>query len=138
MKGRKSKKNKMKKFIGKVKNVIAPILPLAISLPVLALAQTGGAPAGSAPTVLAGGMTDVASELCVVFNWMFYFLVIFAVIFIIVAAFKYLFAAGDPEKVKSAGHSLIYAAVAIVVAIIAKAVPAIVGSLLGAGTPTSC
>ena len=61
-----------------------------------------------------------------------------AVIFIIVAGFKYLTAAGDPEKVKAAGTMLIYTAVAIVVALLARAVPLIIGSFLGASGVSSC
>lgn len=127
----------MKKIIERTKNIAAAAVPSAFLLPVLAFAQ--GLPPQQAPSnVLTGGIGGVATELCVIFNWMFYFLIILAVIFIVVAAFRYLFAAGDPEKVKAAGHALIYAAVAIAVAVVAKAVPSIVGSLLGAGTITSC
>ncbi len=127
----------MKKIIEKTKNAVASAVPFALLLPVLAFAQ--GYPPQSAPSgVLSGGLTGVSNELCLIFNWMFYFLIILSVIFIVVAAFRYLFAAGDPEKVKAAGHALIYAAVAIAVALVAKAVPSVVGTLLGAGTIASC
>ena len=78
-----------------------------------------------------------AQSLCNITNWLFYFLIILAVIFIIVAAFKYLTAAGEPEKVKSASHMLLYAAIAIVVGILAKAVPSLIGSVLGGVNTTS-
>ena len=71
-------------------------------------------------------------------RWAFYFLIVLAVIFVIVAAFKYLTAAGDPEKVKAAGATLLYAAVAIGVALLAKAVPLVVGSFVGASGVSSC
>ena len=83
-------------------------------------------------------MQSILNDLCVVFAWAFYFLIVVAVIFVIVAAFKYLMAGGDPEKVKSAGGTLLYAAVAIGVALLAKAIPLVVGNFLGAGTVTSC
>jgi len=121
----------MKKNLEKVKSVVAPFVFL---FPALALAQTPTPP----PNVLQGGISGVGTLLCTIFNWMFYFLIVLAVIFVVVAAFRYLFAAGDPEKVKSAGHALIYAAVAIAVGLIAKAVPGIVSTLLGAGTITGC
>lgn len=124
----------MKKFLEKAKSIIAPAAPFAFLLPALALAQSPATP----PNVLQGGIGGVGAELCIIFNWLFYFLIILAVIFIIVAAFRYLFAAGDPEKVKAAGHALIYAAVAIAVGLIAKAVPGIVSTLLGAGTISGC
>ncbi len=83
-------------------------------------------------------LQSILNDLCIVFAWMFYFLIVVAVIMVVVAAFKYLTAGGDPEKVKSAGATLMYAAVAIGVALLAKAVPLIVGNFLGAGTVTSC
>ncbi len=108
-------------------------VPIAsLVLPVAAAAQVaGGAP--SAPVVTGvTSLNGVAQSLCNITNWLFYFLIILAVIFIIVAAFRYLTAAGEPEKVKSASHMLLYAAIAIVVGIIAKAVPSLIGSVLSA------
>ncbi len=62
---------------------------------------------------------------------------IFAVIFILVAAFKYLTAAGEPEKIKTAHKMLIWAAVAIAIALIAVGATQIIKSFLGGdGTPT--
>jgi uncharacterized membrane protein len=120
----------MKKILEK----ISVIAPFALLLPAFAMAQTPQSP----PDVLQNGIGGVGSTLCTIFNWMFYFLIILAIIFVVIAAFRYLFAAGDPEKVKAAGHALIYAAVAIAVGLIAKAVPSIVGTLLGSGTITGC
>jgi uncharacterized membrane protein YagU involved in acid resistance len=74
----------------------------------------------------------ILNTVCIVFDWMFYFLIALAVIFIIVAAFKYLLAGGDAEKIKGAGSTLIYAAVAVGVALLARAIPLIVASFLGA------
>lgn len=64
-------------------------------------------------------------------NWMLVFLVVLAVIFVIMAAFKYLGAGGDSEKVGAANKQIIYAAVAVAVGLLAKAVPFVVASLLG-------
>ena len=113
---------------------------VALVAPVVALAQ--GA-VGSPPTVapIVTGVTTlsgVGQTLCGITNWLFYFLIIIAVIFIIIAAFKYLTAAGDPEKVKAASHMLLYAAIAIVVGIIAKAVPSLIGSVLGGSGTATC
>src|SRR3989344_3624455 len=77
-----------------------------------------------------GGVYDL---LCRIIDVLFTLLVILAVAFVVFAAFKYLTAGGDPEKVKTANHVVIYAAVAVVVALLAKSVPLIVGSFLGAG-----
>lgn len=131
----------MKKLKGFVKEFGVSILSLA--LPVLASAQTLPTPTApvnpSAPPQ--GHITSIQGVLntvCIVFDWMFYFLVALAVIFIIVAAFKYLTAAGEAEKVKGAGNTLLYAAVAVGVALLARAVPLIVASFLGASGLTTC
>jgi hypothetical protein len=130
----------MKKVINFAKEFSPSIV--ALVLPALAFAQS--LPAPTAPNQAAvpqGQITSlqgVLQTLCTVFAWAFYFLIVIAVIFVIVAAFKYLTAAGDPEKVKSAGQTLLYAAVAIGVALLARAVPLVVGSFLGASGVSSC
>lgn len=125
----------MKKLKQFVLNFGMPVALLA--LPIVAAAQIAtGAPA--APTAPVTSLTAVGTSLCNITGWLFYFLIILAVIFIIIAAFKYLTAAGDPEKVKAASHMLLYAAIAIVVGIIAKAVPSLIGSVLGSTTSTGC
>ena len=116
---------------------------LSFALPALAAAQSIPTPtAPQNPTTIPQGhltsLQGVLNTVCVVFDWAFYFLVALAVIFIIVAAFKYLTAAGDAEKVKGAGNTLLYAAVAVGVALLARAVPLIVASFLGASGLTTC
>lgn len=131
----------MKKVINFAKEFSPSII--ALVLPALAFAQSippAQSPAGTS-NVPQGNITSVNQvlvTLCQVFSYAFYFLIVLAVIFVIVAAFKYLTAAGDPEKVKAAGTMLLYTAVAIGVALLAKAVPLIVGSFLGAGNVSSC
>ena len=129
----------MKKVIKLAKDYSPSILALA--LPMLAFADTPGAPTTPAnvPQSSINSVGGVLNLLCVVFGWAFYFLIVLAVIFVIVAAFKYLTAAGDPEKVKSAGSTLLYAAIAIGVALLARAVPLVVGAFLNTtGTLSSC
>jgi hypothetical protein len=132
----------MKKILGFSKEFGVSILSLG--LPFLAMAQTG-IPGPTAPTPASGvasaqisSIQGVLDTVCVVFSWLFYFLVALAVVFIVIAAFKYLFAGGDPEKVKGAGNMLLYAAVAVGVALLARAIPSIVASFLGAGTLQTC
>jgi hypothetical protein len=127
----------MKKIKQFALNFVIPVASLA--LPLLAAAQVTGPNGVAAPVSGINSLSEVGSELCGITNWLFYFLIILAVIFVIVAAFKYLTAAGDPEKVKAASHSLLYAAIAIVVGILAKAVPSLVGSVIGqSGIGTGC
>ena len=64
----------------------------------------------------------------------FYMLAVFlvvAVIYIIIAAFKYLTSGGNPEKVQEATTSLIYSAIAIAVALLAWGFVNLVADLLG-------
>lgn len=60
---------------------------------------------------------------------------IVAAIFIIIAAFKYLTAQGDPEKVGEARQMVIYAVIAIAVALLALVIDNIVGSFIGVEPP---
>ena len=130
----------MKKIVRFAKEFSPSII--ALVLPALTFAQSIPDPtAPSQSSVPQGQLTSLQGVLqlmCTVFSWAFYFLIVVAVIFVIVAAFKYLTAAGDPEKVKSAGATLLYAAVAIGVALLARAVPLVVGSFLGASNVSSC
>lgn len=71
--------------------------------------------------------------ICSIINWVFWLIVIFAILFTLVAAFRYLTAAGDPEKVKAAGNTVLYVVVAIVVALLAKGLPLIISSFIGGG-----
>lgn len=65
---------------------------------------------------------------CTIIDWLFWGLMILAVIFVLVSAYRYVTSSGDPEKVHSAGRTLVFASVAIVVALFAGGLPALVGS----------
>ncbi len=104
---------------------IALFLPLIImvALPLVGFAQPAEAP-----------ITDIAgveSLLNRILNIVFVIFFIIAVLFIILAAFGYLTAGGDDEKVKSAKQKLIYAIVAIVVALLATGIDNIIEGILG-------
>jgi hypothetical protein len=112
---------------------------LSLGLPFLAAAQTSnpGAqptlPTGSTP--FASGIVSaqgVLNFVCTIFSWMFYFLIVLAIVFVVIAAYKYLFSGGSPEKTKGAQNALLYAAIAVAVALLAKGIPSIVASFLGA------
>lgn len=109
-----------------VKNLIL-LISLA-SLPVLTLAVYTGV---QEPPVERLYIEDILRILQTAINWIFSILLIVAVIFILLAAFSYLFSAGDPEKVKTAQSRLIYAAVAIGVGLIAEGIQFIVRQLVG-------
>ncbi|HVN26588.1 MAG TPA: hypothetical protein VMT99_02980 [Candidatus Paceibacterota bacterium] len=130
----------MKNVIGFAKTYGPAIT--AFVLPALAFAQPVAVPPGSGGNTVPGtsitSLQSVLNLLCNIFGWAFWFLIVLAVIFVIVAAFRYLMAGGNPENVGKAGSTLLYAAVAIGVALLARAVPLVVGSFLGAGQVTSC
>lgn len=121
-------KEKLLKLVGSYGAAVA-----SLAAPFLAMAQFQPPNPGQFQTI--GGFQQFICNIIVV--WLFTFLIILAVIFIIFAAFKYLTASGDPEKVKSASHTLIYAVVAVVIAILARAVPSIISTLFG-GTTFVC
>jgi len=72
-------------------------------------------------------------KVCSIINLLFTILLIVAVIFIILAAFTYLTAGGDPEKVKKASSQVLYAVVAVVVATFAKIIPIVASNFIGSG-----
>ena len=66
--------------------------------------------------------------------YIFYGVMALAVMFIIIAAFYFLTAAGSPEKVATARQMLIYAIIGIAVALLAYAIPYIVSGILSLNT----
>jgi hypothetical protein len=66
-------------------------------------------------------------------DWIFAGVVALVVIFVLIGAFNLLTAAGSPEKVTSGRNYIIYAAVGMFVALLAKAIPAIVKAILRLG-----
>ncbi len=123
-------------FMNRFKQVLitwgAPVVALAV--PLFASAQITQPPI-AAPSNISniGQFTSSAGVICTIINWIFWFLIVLTIVFVLVAAFKYLTAAGEPEKVKSAGNTLLYAAIAVVVALVAKGLPLIVSSFIGGG-----
>src|SRR3989344_1037062 len=116
----------MKKFGGIALPVAAAIALSA--MPILSLAQSSIEDIPEGPR----SIEDIINILGTLLNWMFTLLMIVATMFILYAAFIYLTARGDPEKVKTASNQLIYAAVAIAVALVAQGIRFIVAQLVGA------
>ena len=101
-----------------------------IAMPAIAGAQ--GNPPNQIPS---GGITSVQGiydKLIVVSNWLFAFLLVFAVIFIIWAAWNYLTAAGDQNKVQKAKDGILYAIIAVAIAVLAKVIINVVANFFGA------
>lgn len=113
-----------------MKKIASKIFSLSLlAAPMISMAQavTVTPPVVTPPTTITGVYTILYNVLGVIRTVFF----IVAVGFILYGAFIYLQAGGDPEKLKEAKNMTIYAIVAIVVALLATAVPAIVGGLVG-------
>lgn len=66
-----------------------------------------------------------------VVDWVFAFLVIFAVLYVIFGAFNILTSSGSPEKTTSGRNYILYAAIGLLVAFIARAIPSLVRAIMG-------
>ena len=122
----------LKKFawLASAATYLAPLA--AFAQPVGPVPPTGGLPAP------VQSLTTVTGYLCVIISWTFVFLIILVVLFVLIGAFKFLTSGGDPEKAKAARQFLIYAAVALVVGLVARGVPQILSTFLAAGTIQGC
>ncbi len=75
---------------------------------------------------------------CFVANSMFWILMTLVVIFVVWAAYLYLFSQGEESKIESARKTLTYAAVAVVVALMAKGFPSLIASIFDVPALTGC
>jgi len=78
------------------------------------------------PTTV-GGLVDVLKG---VIRWTYIIFFVIAVMFILFAAFSYLTAGGDAEKITTAKNRVIYAAIAIIVALLAVGFEVIIRNFL--------
>lgn len=106
------------------RGMVSVVQLLLIVSPLLVLAQP------QAPTVLTD-YGSVIDKISTVINWMFGILLTLAVVFFLYAAFLYLTAAGDEEKVKKAKDVIIYVVVAVVVAVLAKGLVLVITNFFG-------
>ena len=122
--------------IGKVASWVGAFAPfvalmnIANAAPAAGITEVPYSPLPSSPITSVGGGVGF---ICYLLGWAFTLLIVLAVVFVLFAAFSYLTAGGDTEKVAKANKSLMFAAVAIVIGLIAKGVPSLVATLFGAG-----
>lgn len=109
--------------MNKIKTIIT--VGLTTALPLLAFAQGVERAPGQQLTI-----ERILAILGTLINWIFTLLLVVATFMIFWAAYNYLTAAGDPEKVTKANNTLIYAAVAIAVAFVAQGVRFLVEQLV--------
>lgn len=109
---------------------------IALSVVISSLVLSSMAAAVNIPGITPTGPTTVSGAVDVIRNivqWVYIIFFIIAVLFIILAAFTYLTAQGDEEKVKKAKDQIIYAVVAIVVALLAVSFDQIISNFLSTG-----
>lgn len=111
----------------KLQKISGVLIVASLLIPVLAGAQT------QTPPVVQLNISFVMGILTAAVNWLFSIFLIIAVIFLLLAAFKYLTSGGDSAKVGEATKAVIYAAVAIGVALLAASVRFLVQDFLGIG-----
>lgn len=117
----------------KITKFVAPLVSLAsVVAPVLTLAQS--TPVTPTPGPI-GGIEQLFGIIVKISNYFFTVLLLLAVIFVIVAAFRYLTAGGEAEDISKAHQSLIYAGVAILVGVLAKTIIFVVGQIAGYSVP---
>lgn len=81
----------------------------------------------SVPPVKSSG--DLQTLFCNIINWMIWILLAVAIIMIVMAAFNYVTAGDDAEKITKGRKTLTYAAIGIAVVLLAKGFPLIVASV---------
>lgn len=83
------------------------------------------------PAGASGATCCLFSTINNIVNWIFLIVIAIAVLFIVIAAFMFITSGGSPEKTASARQYILFAAVGIAVALLARAVPAIVRMIVG-------
>lgn len=102
-------------------------------LPFLALADLPPATPPNIPGEVQfaqGGIGKIIDLIDTISKLMLYALLTLAGAFIVYAAYLYLTASGDPEKVKGASNVIIYAAVAIAVGLLSRVIVGIARGLV--------
>ena|SRR3989344_5609348 len=112
------------------------ILFTILSVAVFSLLIGSSVSAVIIPGITQTGPTTVSGTVDILRNivkWIYIIFFIVAVMFILFAAYTYLMAQGDPEKVNTARNQIIYAIVAIVVALLAVGMDTAIATFLQTG-----
>jgi len=113
----------------RARNILTAIATtLVVASPMIALAQT-------VPVSNIRDLSGITYLLRTLLQWIYTIFFIIAAIMIIWAAFSYLTAGGDEEKIDTAKKRFIYAIVAVAIAIVATSVSFVVGNLVGITPP---
>jgi cytochrome bd-type quinol oxidase subunit 2 len=120
-------------------SVFAVSLLLIAKLPFMLVAYAVSTPPTEAPIETE---PELAGFLCNIISWFFWIILVISVIMILYAAFTYATARGDEEKTTVARRTITYAAIGIIIALIATGFPSIVSSIFpqnpGANLADTC
>ena len=108
-------------------------LSLLVLLPTISMAAGGSDNTNNAP-ITVSSVPDLIGKVNKFVRLAVSVLFVLATIFIIIAAFKYLTGKGDPNEIKKAQGMIVWAIVAMVVALFAWAIPKLVVTFLGASS----
>ena len=109
--------------------IFLPFLVGAITPGTIPGAKELGTP--ESPIKTSGGLLDTIASIV---KWVYIVFFIVAVLFILIAAFNYLTGGGQPEKIKLAHTQLMYALIAIAIALMSVGAVTIIKNFL---SPTS-
>lgn len=118
--------------------------PALTQQPSFGISPNGGSGAYQGPAGVNGlpapvqSLGQVQSLVCTIINWLFWGLMVLAVIMFLVAAYRYLTSSGEPEKVGKANKTLLYGAIAVVVGLLAGGIPLIIGSFFSTYVGGTC
>ena len=107
-------------------------LMLAVTLGSVASAQ-GVAPLPTGKEGIPTGLTTAAEFVTLLedlTDWLFVILVVVSVIFIVLAGFQFITGGGDPVAISAARTKLIWAAVGIGIALLARGLPPAIENLI--------
>src|SRR5258708_3286915 len=97
-----------------------------ISLAFTPLAQAFKVPTPGGITAMPTTITDVSEVpgfACGIMLWIFWGLIVLSIIMFLIGGYRYVTSAGDSEKVSKANKTLIYAAIAVAVGLVAGGLP---------------
>lgn len=109
------------------------LLTVMLAVPIIVIAgppQPGG---GTSPSTAPN--LDTNTILWNIVDWMFYLLLVVAALFLIIAAFMFVTASGDPDKIKTARNFVMYAIIGVLVAFAARGLVAFAQRIVGTTTP---
>ena len=64
-------------------------------------------------------------------NWLFVGFMVLAVVILVLAGFQFISSGGDPQNVAKARSKLLWAVIAIAIALMARGIPVVVKAILG-------